>query len=65
MGNVLRVSVLPTRFAPLLDAMLQEVSTAPKWGLHRLDMAFVQGNILDLLDRQTASWMKRHASAAR
>jgi hypothetical protein len=65
MGDVLRVSVLPTRFAPLLDAMLREVSAAPKWGLHRLDVAFVQGNILDLLDLQTASWLQRHASAAR
>ncbi len=64
-GNVLRVSVLPTRFTPLLDAMLQQISASPKWGLHRLDMSFVQGNILDLIDAQTASWAKRHDDAAR
>jgi len=61
-GNVLRVSVLPTRFAPLLDPMLQEISARPKWGLHRLDVSFVQGNILDLIDAQTVSWTKQHAN---
>jgi hypothetical protein len=64
-GNVLRVSVLPTRFAPLLNAMLQEVSARPRWGLHRLDVNFVLGNILNVIDAQTASWMKPARRAAR
>ena len=44
---------------------LAEVSARPKWGLHRFDVSFVQGNILDLIAAQTASWSKRQASAAR
>jgi pimeloyl-ACP methyl ester carboxylesterase len=63
-GNVLRVSVLPGRFAPLLTTMLQEISARPKWGLHRLDVSFVQGNILDVIAAQSESWSKRHAQAA-
>jgi hypothetical protein len=64
-GNVLRVTVLPTRYAPVLAALLAEVSARPKWGLHRFDVSFVQGNILDLIAAETASWSKRQASAAR
>jgi hypothetical protein len=63
-GNVLRVSVLPGRYAPLLTDMLQKIS-GPQWGLHRLDVGFVQGNILDVVAAQTESWTKRHAQAAR
>ena len=64
-GNVLRVAVLPSRFAPLLDSLLHKGSAEPKWGLHRFDISFVQGNILELIDAQTASWMKHHPGAAR
>jgi hypothetical protein len=64
-GNVLRVSVLPGRFEPLLTGMLQKISAEPKWGLHRLDVSFVQGNILDVIAAQSESWTKRHGHAAR
>lgn len=58
-GDVLRVSVLATRFAPLLEGLLQQVSARPKWGLHRFDVNFVQGNMLDVIDAEIASWRAR------
>ncbi|TWI64297.1 Protein of unknown function (DUF3089) [Pseudoduganella lurida] len=45
-GNVLRVA------GPA--AALREAQ--PGWGLHRLDMSLVLGNILDVLESQAASW---------
>jgi hypothetical protein len=55
-GDVLRISILPSSFAGLLGRTLGAISSTPGWGLHRVDINLVQGNILDLLDAQTLAW---------
>ena len=57
-GNVLRVTVEPGRYADLLEPMLAHVVHGG-WGLHALDIALVQGNIVDLLGAQSAAWEQR------
>ena len=58
-GDVAKVSVLPGRYADLLRAGLGRSAAAPTWGLHRLDLDLPQGNILDVLDAETATWTRR------
>lgn len=58
-GAVLTVTVEPSRFADLLTAMFAKGGRDPTWGLHRLDLALPQGNILDDIDAETASWRRR------
>jgi hypothetical protein len=55
-GNVLRVSINPTPFAARLEGALQV--HRPGWGLHVLDIALTQGNILDDLAAETATWTR-------
>jgi hypothetical protein len=57
-GNVLRVTIDPTPFAARLDGALQ--IHLPGWGLHVLDIALTQGNILDDLSAETATWTRTH-----
>jgi hypothetical protein len=57
-GNILRVSVEDSRFADRLEAAFHRTSALPGWGLHRLDINLVQGNILDRIDAQTQAWVK-------
>jgi hypothetical protein len=54
-GNVLRVHVIPGPFADVLAASLGRGGT-PGWGLHRLDVNLVEGNILDVIDAELAGW---------
>ena len=57
-GNVLRVSVEDSPFADLLQTVLKRMAAMPGWGLHRLDINLVQGNVLDVIDAETRSWTK-------
>lgn len=58
-GAVLRVTILPTPFADLLRLGLQRYGLGPGWGLHRLDISLLQGDILDVVGAETHSWAKR------
>ena len=58
-GDVLRISVKPGRYAELLGRGLEAYGLGPNWGLHRLDLSLPQGNILEVLSAETASWRAR------
>ena len=58
-GDVVKVSVLPGRYANLLSAGLGRSAAAPTWGLHRLDLDLPQGNVLDVLEAESAAWARR------
>ncbi len=58
-GNVVRVTVLPGRYEDLLRPQLERSASSSGWGLHRLDMELPQGNILDVLAAETATWTRR------
>jgi len=58
-GDVLAITVEPSRFADLLTTSFSRGGRDPTWGLHRLDLALPQGNILDDIDAETASWVRR------
>jgi len=53
-GAVLRVTPSPGALAGAVNNSLQ--ARRPGWGLHWADLALVQGNILDDLAAETASW---------
>ena len=55
-GTVLQVSVLPGRYADIMTAMLTHAVHSPGWGLHSLDVAMVETDILDLIPAQAAAW---------
>jgi hypothetical protein len=59
-ANIFVVSVLPTQFADQLTALLKSNEVAPGWGVHPLDIPLVQGNILDVLDAEIATWTAQH-----
>ncbi|QJU56635.1 DUF3089 domain-containing protein [Sphingomonas sp. AP4-R1] len=60
-GTVLRIHIEPSRYADLLTASLGRLSAAsPAWGLHTLDVNLVQGNVIDMIEAQAASWTKGH-----
>jgi hypothetical protein len=65
-GNVLRVTIQATRFAGLLHMLLRDgAGDAPDgWGLHALDLDLTQGNVLDRVEQETATWLHDHASRA-
>ena len=58
-GAVLRVHIEPGPAAGLLGVVMQRFSPAPGWGEHPLDISLVQGNMIDLIDSQTAAWLAR------
>ena len=58
-GDVVRVTVLPGRYQQLLAAGFARSTGGAGWGLHRLDMGLPQGDILDVLAAETASWSRR------
>jgi hypothetical protein len=60
-GAALRVTILPGRQEDRLRAMLSRAARRPGWGLHRDDIALYQGNILDLIDAETATWRRTHS----
>jgi hypothetical protein len=55
-GTVLRVSVEPGAYAELLQGFLDRSQVLPGWGLHKLDVNLVQGDLLDLVDVQSRAW---------
>jgi hypothetical protein len=63
-GNVVRVAILPTRFAAAVRTALREGvgDDAPKWGLHALDIELMQGNILDRVAAESAAWLRHHTA---
>jgi hypothetical protein len=56
MGSVLRVTILPSRFAEGITTSFTKGSRDPSWGLHRLDMNLEQGNIVDLIGIEAKAW---------
>jgi hypothetical protein len=59
-ANTFVVTVLPTQFTDQLTATLKAAEVAPGWGVHPLDLSLVQGNILDVLDAEIATWQAHH-----
>jgi hypothetical protein len=57
-GDVLRITVNPSPFAARLNGALQ--IHRPGWGLHVLDIALTQGNILDDLAAESTAWTRSH-----
>jgi hypothetical protein len=58
-GDVLRVTILPSRYADRLKIAFDHGGASPEWGLHRLDMALMQGNIVDVVAAESAAWNRR------
>jgi hypothetical protein len=55
-GNALRVTILPSRFAERLEGAFSYSARNPSWGLHRLDLNLLQGNVVDVAGLETAAW---------
>jgi hypothetical protein len=55
-NSILLVTIQPTRFAGLLHEKLSFHMPRPGWGMHLLDVALLQGNILDVLGTEAAHW---------
>jgi len=59
-ANIFVVTVKPGIFAAANTTALKAAEVAPGWGIHPLDIALVQGNILDVLDAEIATWQAKH-----
>jgi hypothetical protein len=59
-ANVFVVTVEPGRFAAQDTNKLTANNLGGGWGLHPLDIALVQGNILDVLNAELATWKAQH-----
>jgi hypothetical protein len=59
-ANILVVTVQTGKFATANTALLKAAEVAPGWGIHPLDLELVQGNILDVLDAEIATWQAKH-----
>ena len=59
-ANILVVTVKPGIFAAANTTTLKAAEVAPGWGIHPLDIALLQGNILDVLDAEIATWQAKH-----
>ena len=59
-GAVLRVSVTEAPYADLRRSLLAAVQRRPGWGLHTLDVNLVQGNMLDDVAAEAATWAAAH-----
>jgi hypothetical protein len=59
-ANILVVTVVPGKLAAANTALLKAAEVAPGWGIHPQDIAIVQGNILDVLDAEIATWQAKH-----
>jgi Protein of unknown function (DUF3089) len=55
-ANIFVVTVLPGQFSAQNTSILTAAEVAPGWGIHPLDLSLVQGNILDVLDAEIATW---------
>ncbi|MEO7208207.1 MAG: DUF3089 domain-containing protein [Steroidobacteraceae bacterium] len=59
-ANIFVVTVLAGQFSAQNTRILQAAEVAPGWGVHPLDLSLVQGNILDVLDAEIATWQPQH-----
>jgi Protein of unknown function (DUF3089) len=59
-ANTFVVTILPGEFAAKNTATLKAAEIAPGWGVHPLDISLVEGNILDVLDAEIATWQAQH-----
>jgi hypothetical protein len=59
-ANIFVVSVVPGKFADNNTTILKAAEVSPGWGIHPRDIALVQGNILDVLDAEIATWKAQH-----
>jgi Protein of unknown function (DUF3089) len=59
-ANIFVVTVVPGMFAAANTAALKAAEVAPGWGIHPQDIALVQGNIMDVLDAEIATWQAHH-----
>ncbi len=59
-ANIFVVTVLAGQFSAQNISILQAAEVAPGWGVHPLDLSLVQGNILDVLDAEIATWQARN-----
>ncbi len=55
-GNALRVTILPSPFSERLTSALSFGARDPSWGLHRLDLNLLQGNVVDMVGVEVAGW---------
>ena len=59
-ANTFVVTVLAGPFSAQNTNILKAAEVAPGWGVHPLDISLVQGNILDVLDAEIATWQAQH-----
>jgi hypothetical protein len=59
-ANTFVVTVLAGQFAAKNTATLTAEEIAPGWGVHPYDVPLVQGNMLDVLDAEIATWQAQH-----
>jgi Protein of unknown function (DUF3089) len=59
-ANIFVVTVEPGKFADHNTTILKAAEVVPGWGVHPRDIALVQGNILDVLDAEIATWQAQH-----
>ena len=59
-AHIFVVTVLAGQFAAQHTATLKAAEVAPGWGVHPRDISLVQGNILDVLDAEIATWQAQH-----
>jgi hypothetical protein len=59
-ANIFVVTVLPGQFSAQNTSILTAAEVAPGWGVHPLDLSLVQGNILDVLDAEIATWQAQN-----
>ncbi len=59
-SNIFVVNILPTQFAAPLNTVLKAAEVAPGWGVHPLDISLVQGNMLDVINAEIATWQAQH-----
>jgi hypothetical protein len=58
-GSAFVVSVKPGPRASQLKTLLSDAEILSGWGLHLIDIGLVQGNMLDVLDAETATWLRK------
>jgi hypothetical protein len=59
-ANTFVVTILAGQFSAQNASILKASEVAPGWGVHPLDLSLVQGNILDVLDAEIATWQAQH-----
>jgi hypothetical protein len=59
-ANIFVVTVLAGQFSAQNTSILKAAEVAPGSGVHPLDISLVQGNILDVLDAEIATWQAQH-----